>query len=123
MLHKVEQNTDWKSRYQDVLEDLELREQEWAQTQLLLRKTIGRLSIAGRGLDARLDKQLRTMQQLSQEKHDEKLAQALNQLSDIVASLGSPKVGAKSRRVDPIMLMLELLQNIHFNAAQPGQLD
>jgi hypothetical protein len=122
MLHKVEQNTDWKSRYQDVLKDLEEREQGWAQSEELLRKTIDHLSIAGRGLDARLDKQLKTIEQLSREKHDKKLSDALDQLPDIVASLDNPKAGTKSRRSDPIMLMLELLQNIHFDTSQRGQL-
>lgn len=122
MLHKVEQNTDWKSRYQDVLKDLEEREQGWAQSEKLLRKTIDRLSIAGRGLDERLDKQLKTIEQLSREKQDQKLSGALDQLAEIVASLDNPKASTKSRRTDPIMLMLELLQNIHFDASQRGQL-
>jgi len=122
MLHKVEQNTDWKSRYQDAVKDLEAREQAWVESEALLRQAISRLSIAGRGLDAGLDKQLRTIQELSRDKHDDKLAAALPQLAEIVASLGSPKAGAQSRRSDPVMLMLELLQNIHFNATQRGQL-
>lgn len=122
MLHKAKQNTDWESRYQDVLKALEAREQQWVQCEALLRKVISRLSIAGRGLDAGLDKQLRTIQELSRDKHDDELAAALPQLAEIVASLGNPKTGAKSRRSDPVMLMLELLQNIHFNATQRGQL-
>ena len=122
MLHKAEQNTDWESRYQDVLKDLEAREQQWLQSEALLRKAISRLSIAGRGLDAGLDKQLRTIQELSHDKHDDELAAALTQLGEIVASLGNSKAGVKSRRSDPVMLMLELLQNIHFNATQRGQL-
>jgi len=77
MQHKVEQNTDWKSRYQDVLKDLEERELGWAQSEELLRKTIDSLSNAGRGLDARLDKQLKVIEQLSREKHDQKLSDAL----------------------------------------------
>ena len=122
MLHKADQNTDWESRYQDVLKDLEAREQQWVQREALLRKVISRLSIAGRGLDDGLDKQLRTIQELSRDKHDEQLAAAIPQLAEIVASLGNPKADSKSRRSDPVMLMLELLQNIHFNAAQRGQL-
>ena len=38
MVHKVEQNTDWKSRYLDALKDLEQREQGWAQSEELLRQ-------------------------------------------------------------------------------------
>ncbi len=122
MLHKVEENNDWKSKYQDALRDIEAREQQWNEIEALLRKTIGRLSIAGRGLDATLDKHLRLIQELSREKRDEKLASALDQLSEIVASLDDPRPDPKQRRSDPIMLMLELLQNIHFDAAQRGQL-
>lgn len=123
MLNKVKENTDWKSKYQDVLNDIEARELEWTEIEELLRKTIGRLSIAGRGADERLDKQLRLIQTLSREKRDEKLATALDQLSEIVASLeDTTNTDVKQRRSDPIMLMLELLQNIHFSAAQRGQL-
>lgn len=122
MLHKVEENTDWKSKYQDTLKDLELREHEWTRIEALLRKTITRVSVAGRGLDTRLDKQLHTIHQLSREKQDEKLAAALNQLADIVDSINNPQGGGKHRRSDPILLILELLQNIHFNAEQRGQL-
>ena len=38
-----------------MLNDLEARELEWAQIEDLLRKTISRLSIAGRGIDESLD--------------------------------------------------------------------
>ncbi len=123
MLHKVEENTDWRSKYQHVLKDLELREQEWSQVEVLLRKAIGRLSIAGRGLDVQLDKHLRVIQELSRTKRDEKLAAALEKLSEIIASLENTQIGGvKLRRSDPIMLMLELLQNIHFNSLQRSQL-
>jgi len=122
MLHKLEENTDWRSKYQDALKQLEARELEWESIEKLLRKTIGRLSIAGRGLDERLDHQLHLIQDLSREKRDEKLAEALQQLSAIIAAVDDTRDDIKSRRSDPVLLMLELLQNIHFNAAQRGQL-
>ena len=121
-LHKVEENSDWRAKYQDALNELELREREWGDIEALLRKTIGRLSIAGRGLDTRLDKQLRIIQDLSREKRDEKLAQALEKLSEVISALDGPQDSGRQRRSDPIMLMLELLQNIHFNTIQRGQL-
>ena len=75
------------------------------------------------GLDSRLDKQLRIIQELPREIRDEKLAAALTHLSDVVASLEDTQTGGKKqRRSDPIMLMLELLPNIHFDAAQRRQL-
>ena len=60
---------------------------------------------------------------MSREKLDQKLAAALGKLSEILASLEDTQIGdAKQRRSDPIMLMLDLLQNIHFSATQRGQL-
>ncbi|MDJ0778636.1 MAG: GGDEF domain-containing protein [Gammaproteobacteria bacterium] len=122
MLSQLEQTSDWKSRYQDALGELEAREREWRAIEELLRKTIGRLAIAGRGLDQRLDRQLLEIQELSREKRDEKLAEALARLSEIITALDDPKPGGKSRRSDPIMLMLELLQGIHFNIDQRAHL-
>jgi len=122
MLHKLEENNDWRSKYQAALNQLETRELEWERIEKLLRKTIGRLAIAGRGLDNRLDRQLRLIQELSRDKRDQKLAEALEQLSVIVSALEDAPSDDKPRRSDPILLMLELLQNVHFDQAQRGQL-
>ena len=122
MLGQLEQGNDWKSRYQDALGELEAREREWQKIEDLLRKTIGRLTIAGRGLDQRLDRQLREIQELSREKRDEKLAKALSRLSETITALEDPRASAMARRSDPIMLMLELLQGIHFNSDQRAHL-
>ena len=122
MLHKVEENTDWRSKYQDTLKQLEARELEWEEIEALLRKAIGRLSIAGRGFDERLDKHLFLIQELSRDKRDEKLAAALKKLSNTVAALDDTQTNRKPHRSDPVMLMLELLQNIHFDATQRDQL-
>ena len=121
MLDKVEQNNDWKSKYQVALADLEERQHEWMKIEDLLRKAIARLSIAGQGLDPRLDKHLRIIQDLSRDKRDEKLAEALGKLSSVITALDDTQPN-KQRRSDPIMLMLELLQGIHFNKTQRQQL-
>lgn len=118
MLDPVPQTNDWKSKYQAALEQLESRESEWAQVEQLLRKTIGRLSIASRGLDARLDAQLELIRELSREKRDEKLARALEALSEIITTLDDPQYASKQRRSDPIMFLLELLHGIHFDKSQ-----
>ncbi len=122
MLNEAEQTTDWKSKYQAALDDLDTREREWTRIEELLRKTIGRLTIAGRGIDADLDQQLRLIQELSREKRDAKLADALESLSRIITALDVTRGSNLSRRSDPILLLLELLQNIHFDKAQRAQL-
>ncbi len=118
MLKLVEQNNGWEAKYQAALRELESRESQWQEIEALLRKAIGRLTTAPRGLDADLDKQLQVIQKLSREKRDEKLGQALEKLAQIIGSLDKPRSSEKQRRSDPVLLMLELLQGIHFDAAQ-----
>ena len=118
MLKLVEQNNGWEAKYPAALRELESRESQWQEIEALLRKAIGRLTTAPRGLDADLDKQLQVIQKLSREKRDEKLGQALEKLAQIIASLDKPRSSEKQRRSDPVLLMLELLQGIHFDAAQ-----
>ena len=122
MLNEAEQNTDWKSKYQATLDELDAREREWTEVEDLLRKTIARLSVAGRGIDTRLDKQLRLVHDLTREKRNAQLADALAALSEVMTALDESRGGSLSRRSDPILLMLELLQSIHFDKAQRAQL-
>ncbi len=122
MLHKLQENTNWKTKYQATVRDLEERQHQWEQVETLLRKTIGRLAIAGSGFDSRLDRQLGIIRELSREKRDKNLLSALKTLSDIVASLDNTRPDNRQRLSSPIKLMLELLQNIHFDAKQRGQL-
>ncbi len=122
MLETVPQGSDWKSKYQAALDDLEAREREWAGIEQLLRKTIGRLCIAGRGLDARLDAQFELIREASREQRDEQLAQTVDALSEIIATLDDPDHAGKQRRSDPILFLLELLHGIHFDKSQRRQL-
>lgn len=122
MLKLVEQNNGWEAKYQAAIRELEVREIQWQEIEALLRKTVGRLTTASLGLDARLDSQLQIIQKLNREKRDEKLGQALEKLANIIASMDKPRVSEKQRRSDPVLLMLELLQGIHFDAAQRLQL-
>ncbi|MCP3688517.1 MAG: hypothetical protein GY784_08885, partial [Gammaproteobacteria bacterium] len=78
---------DWKTKYTTTLGELEAKEAQWQEIDTLLRKTIGRLSIAGRGFDDRLDVQLKQIQKLARDKKDEKLSDALEKLSRVVTSL------------------------------------
>ena len=122
MSNAAEKHNDWKSKYQDALREMEAREADWRQVEDLLRKAISRLSIAGRGLDQRLDRQLREIQELSRDRRDDMLGKALARLSEIIAALDEPRNHARQRLSDPIMIMLELLQGIHFDQEQRVQL-
>ncbi|MBL7004839.1 MAG: hypothetical protein ISR69_12550 [Gammaproteobacteria bacterium] len=90
----MDSKTDWKIKYQNIINELEGKEKTWGNLESLLRKTIGRLTIAGQGIDKRLDAQLKDIQSLSRKKSDDKLAIALDQLSDVLTQIDeSPTKG------------------------------
>ncbi len=86
-------DTDWKSKYQNSIKDLDQREADWQEIEGILRKTIGRLSIAGRGHDGLLDRQLREVQELSRKKQDRKLVEALDSLDEVVRKMDESQAG------------------------------
>lgn len=126
------QDKDWKGEYKAIVQELESKESEWNNIDALLRKTISRLSIAGRGIDAKLDDQLKRIQYLSRDKKNDQLADALDKLSRVVASLDdSPATSAATAAtaqeiekpsVDPSALLLALLQEIEFKDNQRDEL-
>jgi diguanylate cyclase len=120
----LNKNTDWKTQYQSALKELDAKESEWRSLEKILRKAIARLSIAGRGLDKKLDQQLELIRSLSSKKKDQKLSEALESLSQIVSALEDNSDGSdKKQRSDPIKLLLKLLQNIHFSKSQRSNLE
>ncbi|MCP4187992.1 MAG: GGDEF domain-containing protein [Gammaproteobacteria bacterium] len=122
---------DWKAKYKATVDELETKEAEWQEIDSLLRKTISRVSIAGRGFDARLDDQLKQIQNLSRDKKDTALADALEKLSRVVASLGDSSAVSTTASntqeiqkpaADPSALLLALLQEIQFKEDQRAEL-
>ena len=54
----MSENTDWKQKYRDSLQEMESEEQRWRQVEQALRRLIGRLCAAGMGVHAQLDNEL-----------------------------------------------------------------
>ncbi len=122
------QDKDWKSKYKTIIQELEGKESDWADIDALLRKTISRLSIAGRGIDGKLDEQLKLIQKLSRDKQDDQLTEALDKLSRVVAALddgpGTATATPETEKstVDTSSLLLALLQEIEFKENQRAEL-
>ena len=126
---EVKQDKDWKTKYQALIEEIEGKETEWTDIEAILRKTIARLSIAGRGFDDRLDEHLIEIQKLSRDHKDEKLGLALEKLASVVAILDdkpAATTGAGNNEpdnaADTSSLLLELLQSIEFTDDQRARL-
>jgi diguanylate cyclase len=119
----VKQDNDWKGKYQVTVKELDTKEGEWLALEEILRKAIGRLSIAGRGIDKSLDQQLKEIQQFSRQKQDQNLLQALDKLANIVAALDDdqPVKNAVSE-FEPSSVLLDMLQGIQLEASKRADL-
>lgn len=123
----MKQDSDWKDKYQATVKELDAKEGEWQAIEEILRKAIGRLSIAGRGIDSALDQQLKDIQQFSRKKQDQKLLEALEKLANIVASLDDdhpiPDATAPVANLfEPSSILLEMLQDIQLGENQRTEL-
>jgi diguanylate cyclase len=123
----VKQDSDWKDKYQAKVNELDAKEGEWQILEEILRKAIGRLSIAGRGIDGALDKQLKDIQLFSRKKQDQKLLDALEKLANIIASLDDdiPIPAASTPTIntfDPSPILLGMIQDIQLDENQRTEL-
>ena len=116
------QDNEWKSKYQTSIRELDKKEQEWSKVESILRKAISRLSLAARGLDDKLDEQLKLIQTLSREKRDERLSSALNQLSSIISELDKAGKESSGQFPESMSLLMETLQEINLDADQQKRL-
>jgi diguanylate cyclase len=123
----MKQDSDWKDKYKTAVKELDAKEDEWRTLEGILRKAIGRLSIAGRGIDNALDQQLKDIQQFSRKKQDQKLLEALEVVANIVASLDddipSPGIVTPSPSLfEPSTILLTMLQDIQLSENQTTEL-
>jgi len=123
----MKQDSDWKDKYKTAVKELDAKEDEWRTLEGILRKAIGRLSIAGRGIDNALDQQLKEIQQFSRKKQDQKLLEALEVVANIVASLDddipSPGIVTPSPSLfEPSTILLTMLQDIQLSENQTTEL-
>lgn len=81
-------NEHWKDKYLDAIDRFEREEARWNRMDTTLRRAIGRLSIACRGLDNHLDEELAEFTQAIRQKVDiEVLDRRIDQLSEAIVAL------------------------------------
>lgn len=120
---QVKQDNDWKNKYQATVKELDAKEGEWQALEEILRKAIGRLSIAGRGVDKSLDQQLKEIQQYSRQKQDQNLLEALDRLANIIAALDDDQpVPIAANEFEPSSALLKMLQDLGLESNKRGEL-
>ena len=55
----MSETIDWKQKYRDSVQEMELEEKRWRDIEQILRRLIGRLCAAGMGVDRQLDDELK----------------------------------------------------------------
>lgn len=104
--------TDWKKKYLKIIGDLEAKEKGWENVESLLRKAIGRLAIAGLGIDKSLDKQLRNIQSLSRNRKDDQLSPALDKLSDILTQIDEQSAAVTAELKEDVSSIQDTLEKL-----------
>jgi diguanylate cyclase len=84
----MEAQDDWRERYLRLNRDLEAEREERAEAERLLTRTIVRLCVAVRGLDAFLDPNLERLRKAAQGGYSPKLGEQLGEFTDAVVAAG-----------------------------------
>ncbi len=118
--HNDSKNKDsdsWKSKYYGLLKELELQERNWGEMEVVLRRSLSRMTALGTGQSALLDTHLnRLRQSIREEMPSEQLAGLVEDMIDLCEPLENETVGeftdagldsTNSRHI--LALLLEIL--------------
>jgi diguanylate cyclase len=111
----------WKRKYLDQLDRLELKEQQWAQLENLLKRAIGRLSLAAEGHHRPLDQFIRDIRDSVRETVNQpRLESALEDLSRRLAKIEEKKSEPERKIISVLQQLVEALSlpEAHHKAQQ-----
>lgn len=104
---RLQQGGDpWKQKYYDILQQLEAKEQRWAELEALLRRAVTRLSLVADGHDAELDTHLTALREAVRSGDDISLTAAVDGLSKVLARLDRQDDSAAGRRLQAALAKL-----------------
>ncbi len=113
-MHRNNDKTDevdrWKTKYLHNLDELERKEKEWTELETLLHRGIGRLAVAGYGVNPRLDKKLDKLREaIRRHRTSHELDKLIGVVSDTATRLKEPD-GAIPQ--GPIKLIAALMEEV-----------
>ena len=113
-----DQNADsWKQKYYTQLDQLEVREKEWALLDAALKKALSRISLAAEGTNDQIDKYLQDVRHIIKDKvNPHRLDLVIDDLSKVIAKAEQQKASSDNNASD-------ILQTILKNIKLPEQLD
>ena len=111
------QNVDqWKKKFYDQLDLIEKKEGEWEKLEILLKRTIGRLSLAAEGNHRMLDQHVRDVREVVREKIDPQ------RLEIIVDKLSTALVKIEEQKDTPSRQVIAVLQTLTESLDLPNAL-
>jgi len=117
----MDNQKDWKKKYQNIIHELESKEKAWGDVETLLRKAIGRLSIAGLGIDKTLDSRLKDIRDLSRNKKEDKLENALDQLSNVLNEIDEKNPAQNDSMRDELSTINDVMNQLLTLLAPPEE--
>lgn len=106
----------WKQKYYDHLDHLEQKEQEWSSLETVLKRAIGRLSLAAEGHSPSLDRHIRDIRNAVKDRiNRQKLDVILDDLSELLTKLEEKTTDTDRQRV---ALMQQLLEGLSFSGRE-----
>ena len=104
----------WKQKYYQQLDLLEQKEQDWEQLENILKRTIGRLSLAAEGQHAGLDRHIRELRSsIKNQINHSHLESIVEDISRILSQLEEKQGGPEREAIQPLE---QLLQQLPLNA-------
>ncbi len=100
----------WKQKYYDQLDRLDQKEEEWSRLETVLKRAIGRLSLAAEGHHKAVDRHIRDIRAATRDKvNREHLDAILDQLSDLLARLDEKQAAPDRQAITHLQTLLEQL--------------
>ena len=111
-----QQADQWKKKFYDQLDILEQKESEWEKLETLLKRTIGRLSLAAEGNHRALDQHVRDLREVVREKIDTK------QLESIIDKLSKALVKVEEKKSTAPRDVISVLESLTKSLELPESL-
>ena len=100
----------WKKKYYDQLDLIDQKEQEWAQLESVLKRAIGRLSLAAEGQSKSVDRYIKDIRAVVKDKVDlSRLDIILEDLSKLLAKMEESQTQPDKKAVTSLTTLLETL--------------
>ena len=100
----------WKKKYYDQLDRLDQKEEEWSKLESVLKRAIGRLSLAAEGHNSSIDRHIKDVRTAIKDKiNRHRLDTILDDLSNLLAKIEEKQAAPDKQTVSSLLSLIEAL--------------